>query len=205
MIVLRFLASLVLVLAGLTPAPASAAEILNDLDPEQKSQLEKGELIVRSEDVKGGRWPKLMLYTKVDAPVSSVEGVFRDYAGASSYIPNLISAEVLEHPSKDVYRVRYTQTMPLLGDSVSTVINRYSYEGSTLVVRWNLVEANYADVSEGELRVEPLGKGAVLRYTNYVKPKSSLAVMAKGAALGEARKTVLAIKAESEKRHAAGE
>ena len=195
----------VLFLSLAVSAAPVAADILDDLDAAQTAELEKGQLVVRSEDVQGGPWPRLMVYTLVDAPVSAVEAVFRDYKGASSYIPDLISAEVLEHPSKNVYRVRYTQSMPLMGNSVSTVVNRYSHEGKALVVKWNLIEANYADESKGELRVEPYGQGgntSVLRYTNYVKPKSSLAILAKGTALAEVKKTVLAIKAESEKRFA---
>jgi len=180
--------------------PAFAASVLDDLSADQLSSLNSGTMVVRSVDVPGGPWPRLIVYTKVAAPVSAVEGVFRDYAGASSYIPNLVSADVLAHPSPDIYDVKYTSKMPLVGQTSNTVRNTYSYDGSALVVSWNLLESGMADVSTGELRVEPDGTGSIIRYTNYVKPKSSLAVIAKSAALSEVKKTVAAIKAESERR-----
>lgn len=178
------------------------ADLLADLDAAQRKDLDVGQLVVRSKDVPGGPWPELMVYTRVNAPVSAVDLVFRDYSGASSYIPNLESAEVLERPSKNVYVVRYTSKAPLVGKIVSTVKNTYSYPDGGLSVKWNLIEATQADESRGELRVQPHGSGCILRYTNYVKPKSSLAGMVKFAALSEVKKTVAALKAESEKRAA---
>lgn len=190
-----------LFVALLFVSPAMAASVTDDLTPDQLAELNKGNLVVRSVDVKGGPWPRLIVYTKVAAPVSAVEGVFRDYAGAASYIPNLVSADVLAHPSPDIYDVRYTSKMPLVGQISNTVRNRYSRDGDALVVSWNLLESGTADESTGELRVEPSGNGSIIRYTNYVKPKSSLAVIAKSAALSEVKKTVSAIKAESEKQN----
>lgn len=184
-----------------TSAALMAASVTDDLDAAQKAQLDAGQMVVKATDVPGGPWPRLQVYTYVQAPVSMVEEVFRDYAGASSYIPNLVSAEVLSHPSPNVYEVKYTSSMPLVGKTSNTVKNVYSYDGKALVVKWNLIESGLADISTGELRAEPSGDGCILRYTNYVKPKSSFAFLAKSAALDEVKKTVKAIKAESERRN----
>jgi hypothetical protein len=174
--------------------------LLADLSSDQVQTLKSGKLVVNSIKVPGGPWPRLQVYTLVNAPVSSVEAVFRDYKGASSYIPNLVSAEVLSQPTPNIYEVKYTSSMPLVGQSSNTVRNVYSYDGDALVVKWNLLESGLADESTGELRVEPYETGSVIRYTNYVKPKSSLAVLAKSAALSEVKQTVVAIKNEAEKR-----
>ena len=188
-------------LALLLSSLAVQASVLKDLEPSEQAGLEKGDVVLRSEDVSGGVWPRLIVYVHVKAPVGVVERIFRDYAGASSYIPGLVSATVLRQPDPDTYEVRYINAMPLIGESQSVVRNRYSREGEVLVVRWKLLEATHADESTGELRVEPVtARSCVLRYSNYVKPKSSLAKLARGAAAGEARKTVLALKKESERR-----
>jgi hypothetical protein len=180
------------------------SSVLGDLDASELADLRAGQLVVRTENVDGAPWPRLVVYTAVDAPVSAVEKVFRDYASAPSYTPGLTSAEVLAQPDPNTYDVRYTSAMPLIGDSVSTVRNSYRQDGDNLVVRWKLLEATHADESTGELRVEPDGNGgSILRYTNFVRPKSSFAKLAKSAALGEVKKTVTAIKAESEKRQRA--
>jgi hypothetical protein len=186
----------------MAPLSVSLADpsLLSDLDASQLADLQAGNQVVISTPVPGGPWPRLQVYTLVNAPVSAVESVFRDYKGAASYIPNLVSADVLEQPDPNTYIVKYTSTMPLVGKTSNTVRNIYSYDGTALVVKWNLIESGLADISTGELRVEPYQTGSVLRYTNYVKPKSSLAVLAKSAALSEVKQTVLAIKKEAERR-----
>jgi hypothetical protein len=175
--------------------------LLSDLDSSQSAELNSGQMVVKTEDVTDAPWPRLRVYTKVDAPVSVVEKLLRDYGSASSYTPGLKSAEVLAQPTPDTYKVCYTSSMPLVGDTKSTVLNQYSKVGDALVVNWKLVQADLADESTGELRVEPAPDGgSILRYTNFVRPKSSFAKLAKSAAVSEVKKTVAAIKSESEKR-----
>jgi len=177
------------------------ASILKDLNPSQQSGLDKGEVVIRSEQVPGGIWPRIIAYVRINAAVETIEKVFRDYANAASYMPGLLKAEVLRRPDPDTYDVRYTSTMPVVGETQSTVRNRYSRSGDSLVMRWKLLEAAHADESTGELHVEPAGpRAAIMRYSNYVRPKTSLARLAKSAATAEVRKTVLALKKESERR-----
>jgi len=186
----------------LLAASASAGPVLSELSPAQIGSLEKGEVVVRSEEVPGGVWPRIIAYVRIKATVDAVEKVFRDYASASSFIPGLRKAEVLKRPDPDTYDVRYTNTMPVVGDTQSTVRNRYSRQGNALVMRWNLIDSAHADESTGELRVEPLDKlqGSIMRYVNYVRPKLAIARLAAGAAANEVKKTVLALKKESERR-----
>jgi len=181
---------------------ARGSSVVSDLSPAQIGSLDKGEVVVRSEEVPGGVWPRIIAYVRIRATVDQVEKVFRDYAGASSFIPGLRKAEVLKRPDPDTYDVRYTNTMPVVGDTQSTVRNRYSRQGDALVMRWNLIASPHAEESTGELRVEPLEKlqGSIMRYVNYVRPKLSIARLAAGAAANEVKKTVLALKKESERR-----
>jgi len=192
---MRFLGIWILGITGVAAAP-----LLEELSPAQRLELAEGKLVVHSEEIPGAPWPRLKVYARVQAPVKQIEEVFRDYEGASSYIPGLKSAEVLSRPEVNIYEVRYTSALPVVGETRSTVRNTYSREGKALVVRWELIEADMADESLGELWVEPNGEGSILRYTNFVRPKSSLAVVAKFAALGEVKKTVAALRSESEKR-----
>jgi len=200
----KLLQALVLLVVAASASAVRADSLLDDLSPDQLSQMKSGQMVVRPTDVDGAPWPRLQVYVKVNAPVQAVEDVFRDYSGASSYIPNLVSADVLSHPNPNTYDVRYTSTMPLVGKVSNTVRNKYSYDGNALVVNWNLLQSGLADESTGQLRVEPYGSGSVLRYTNFVRPKSSFAFLAKGAALSEVKATVAAIKKEAERRFDAG-
>jgi len=183
-------------------ASASADPVFSELSPTQVAALEKGDVVVRSEEVPGGVWPRIIAYVRIKATVDAVERVFRDYASASAFIPGLRKAEVLKRPDPDTYDVRYTNTMPVVGDTQSTVRNRYSRQGNALIMRWDLIESAHAEESTGELRVEPLDRlqGSIMRYVNYVRPKLSIARLAAGAAANEVKKTVLALKKESERR-----
>lgn len=178
-----------------------AAGLTDALSKAQIADLNAGNLVVTSRDVEGGIWPELTVYTRVKAPVATVKAVFLDYDNAQNYIPNLVSAKVIATPEENVRDVQYTSRLPLLGNSVYSVRNWYSDDADGTTVKWKLLQSGSADISDGSLRVEasPDG-GSILRYTNYVKPKSAIAIVAKGAAQSEVRKTVSAIKGEAEKR-----
>jgi len=192
---------LVLATCAIVTSNAFSAPILDGLTDKQIATIKKGGLAVKPTEIPGSPWPKLQVFTQINAPVSEVEKVFRDYKNAASYSPGVDSVDVLAHPSKNVYDVRYNSSLPLIGDTSNTVRNTFSYEGKDLVVKWHLLKSSVADISEGELRAAPYGSGCILRYTNYVKPKSKLAGLARGAALGEVKKTVVALKGETEKRY----
>ncbi len=195
--------SAIAVLLCLSASVRAGGSILEDLTPKHLADLQAGKLAVIPVEVPESAWPKLQVYTLVRAPVSEIEEVFRDYKGATAYIPNLKAADILAHPSKDIYEVRYTSAMPIVGEATSIVRNVYSHDQEALVVSWNLIESTHAEISTGELRAEPHEGGAILRYTNYVKPKSALAGLVKFAALGEVKQTVSAIKKEVERRFGA--
>ncbi len=194
----KILIAFVFTMFAISTAPAKG--LLDGLSAEQKKEIDDGQLVVVSRDSPGGVWPELTVYTRVDAPVSAVKAVFLDYNNAQNYIPNLVSAKVIGEPEPNVKDIEYTSRMPLLGNSTYTVRNWYDFSGDSVTVRWKLLQSPNAEISDGSMRVEPFGSGSILRYTNYVKPKSSLAVVARGAALSEVKKTVTAIKDESERR-----
>ncbi|MDD5200459.1 MAG: SRPBCC family protein [Terrimicrobiaceae bacterium] len=197
MITKTFLACAVAVLAL---SGVALADIAAGLSPIQLQQIKDGQMIVAQKDMPGGVWPQLTVYTLVNAPVATVAGVFRDYDHAQDFQPNLVSAKVVSQPAPNVCVVEYTSRMPIFGTMSYTVQNTYSQSGGGVDVQWKLLKSPMADISDGSLRVEPFGTGSILRYTNYVKPKSSIAILAKGAAQGEVKNTVAALKAEAEKR-----
>jgi hypothetical protein len=179
----------------------AGAGLADSLSSAQRSELDKGELVVESKNIPGGAWPQLTVYTIVAAPLDVVEDLLSDYKSASTYNPGLVSAKVVATPSPDVKDVEYTEKMPIVGMVSYTVRNTYTYDGNGgLTIAWNLLSSPVASESTGSITVEPFEKGTLLRYVNYVKPKSSLAALAKGAALGSVKKTVLAIKQEAETR-----
>lgn len=178
------------------------ADVAGSLSPEQLAQVKSGQLVVESKDIPGGVWPQLTVYTLVAAPVPVIGGVFRDYEHAQDFQPSIVSAKVIAKPAPNVVNVEYTQKLPIFGTTSFTVQNTFSEtKDGGLSVTWKLLKSSMAEVSDGSLRVEPYGKGSIMRYVNYVKPKLGfIAGAAKASALDSVKNTVTELKAEAEKR-----
>lgn len=182
-------------------AVGANAALIDEVPSDQKSQLEAGQVVVKSKEIPKAPWPELSLYQVVDAPPKVVWNLFTDYDSAAVYTPNLIAAEVIEeHPdgSKDV---KYTVKVPVLQKIAYTVRNQYQKKGDSYEVDWKLLKSPLAKSSDGSLRIEPYGKKQTLMcYTNLCVPITSLVAGLKNEALKEAKKTVAAITGEAEKR-----
>lgn len=179
---------------------SAVASVVSELTADQKSQLEAGEMLVSESNVEGGAWPKVTVTTFVEAPVARLTALFHDYEAAPSYQPSMVSATVVKKESPNVVDVCYVSKLPIVGENTNTVRNTYSTSGDASIVKWTLLDSTSANVSDGSMTVEPFDGGSLLQYVNYVEPKSKLAILAKGVAVSEAKKTVGEIKAEAEKR-----
>jgi len=186
--------------ALLSVGSLSRAGLINEVPSQAQDELAAGQVVVKSKNVAGAPWPQLSLYQVVNAPPAVLKALFNDYASAPSYTPNLISATVLTTNPDGSKDVQYTTKVPILGKISYTVRNTYITNGASYEVDWTLIKSPLAKSSDGSLRIEPYGQNqTLLSYTNLCVPITSLPGM-KDAALGEAKTTVRAIKAEAEKR-----
>lgn len=175
-------------------------DIFNELSAAEQKQLVDHEIVVKSREVKSP-WPELGLYRVVDAPPEVVWDLFTDYDAASTYTPNLISAEVIATEPDGSKDLRYTVKVPVLQKISYTVRNSYSKKGSLWEVKWKLLKSPLAKSGNGSLRIEPYGENQTLMcYTNLVVPITNLVTGLKNQALKEAKTTVKAIDEEAERR-----
>jgi len=196
MISTRILAGAFLLLA----APLVRSALVGEVPQIALDELAAGQVVVKSKAVSGAPWPRLSLYQVVNAPPAVLKNLFTDYASAPSYTPNLISADILATNPDGSKDVQYTTKVPILGKISYSVRNSYITKGNSYEVDWTLIKSPLAKSSDGSLRIEPYGQNqTLLCYTNLCVPITSLPGM-KEAALGEAKTTVRAIKAEAEKR-----
>lgn len=195
---LRFL----LPLAAFAVSVASlSADILSEVPKYAQDELADGQIVVKSENVQGAPWPKLMLYQVVNASPSVVWNLFNDYAAAPEYTPGLIAAKIIETYPDGSKDVQYTVKVPIIQRATYVVHNTYTKKGNMQEVAWNLVKSPLAKSSTGSLRIEPYGKNqTLLCYTNLVIPITNLVAGLKNEALSEAKTTVRALKAEAERR-----
>ncbi|PTX92894.1 hypothetical protein DB345_14710 [Spartobacteria bacterium LR76] len=197
---LRFL----LPLAAFAVSVASlSADILSEVPKYAQDELAAGQVVVKSQNVEGAPWPRLMLYQVVNASPSVVWNLFNDYPAASQYTPGLIAAKVIQTYPDGSKDVQYTVKVPIIQRATYVVHNTYSQNGNVQEVAWTLVKSPLARSSTGSLRIEPYGKNqTLLCYTNLVVPITNLVAGLKNEALSEAKTTVRALKAEAERRAA---
>lgn len=182
-------------------SPLARADIKSEVPAYAQDELAAGQVVVKSEDVPGAPWPRLILYQVVDAPPQVLIDLLNDYDAAPSYTPNLISAKVLTTNPDGSKDIEYTVKVPILQKISYTVHNTYKRKGNSYSVDWNLIRSPLAKTSTGSIRIEPYGKDkTLLSYTNFVVPITNLVAGLKGDALKSAKETVSAIKAEAERR-----
>jgi len=187
--------------AVLLSVSLSWADILSEVPKSAQDELADGQLVVKSQNVPGAPWPRLMLYQVVNATPAVVWKLFNDYEAAPTYTPNLISAKVIATNPDGSKDVQYTVKVPVIQRATYTVQNSYITSGSMQEVDWKLIKSPLAKSSDGSLRIEPYGSNQTLMcYTNLCVPITNLLAGLKDEALKEAKATVRAIKAEAEKR-----
>jgi hypothetical protein len=183
--------------------PELRADLLDEVPKNNRDELASGEVVVLSEDVKGGPWPRLKLYQVVDAPPKVVADLFTDYASAPDYQPGMLAAKVIATNADGTKDVEYKVKMPVVQSITYSVRNTYIQKGNSYEVKWTLLRSPLAKSSDGSLRIEPYGKGKTLMcYTNLVVPITNLVAGLKNQALNEAKTTVRAIATEAKRRAA---
>jgi len=198
----------VCVAACLAALPSAQANLLDDLTRDQRQELEKGELIVREQDIPGKPWPRVRIYKRINAAPEEVAAVFFDYDQAKTYIPDVLESKISKKVSPSVMEVDYAVEVPILADEAYTARNEMIELGRGYRVSWTLLRALQTKAAEGNLLIEPFENGtSVIRYTNLVTPSSGMAKILRGPALSRMQKTVVAIgqKVEEQKSSHAAE
>lgn len=187
-------------------AGAQAAALITEVPADQMSQLTAGKVVVKSQNVPGYAWPKLVLFRVVNAQPSLVYELFGDYAAVPSYNPNVISAKVISVNNDGSKDVEYTVKAPIIQRTSYVVRNTYSQKGSTYKVAWTLLKSPLVKMSDGSLKLEPYGKNQTLmRYENLCVPITTWFASLQKQALEDAKSTVNAIANEAQRREAASQ
>jgi len=188
--------ALVFILSGLL-----RADLAKEVPKSERHELTEGQTVVKSTDMPGLPWPQLSLYRVVNAPPDVVANLFTDYDAAPSYTPGLLHAQVIATNPNGTKDVRYTVKVPIIMRTSYVVRNTYQKQGRTFSVSWKLLQSALAKQSDGSLRIEPYdGTRTLLCYTNLCVPITNLVSGLKNQAVVEAKNTVLALAAESERR-----
>jgi len=197
-------ARLLLSILLLPAAPLIAQSLLEDLSQSQLAEIGNGRQVLTTQIVEGKPWPRVRLYQKIQAASpEEVAAVFFNYKNAKSFIPMVIKSDISRQISPRVSEVDYGIDIPILPNEFYTARNSMVADADgSYCVSWELVKALQTKASEGNLRIEAMGDGSVIRYTNLVTPGSAMAGLLKSPAIDQMKNTVHAIvrQAEAQKR-----
>jgi len=199
----RRLLFLLSALACLAAMGIARAGLIDELNPEQRHEIESGGQVMLQEDLPGKPWPRVRIFRIIQAKPEEVAAVFFDYNNAQTYIPDLLHSKISKIISPSVLEVDYQVDVPILADEAYTARNELrAIDGGGFHVSWILLRALQTKGAEGNLHIEPYGDGdSVICYTNLVTPGSGMAKILKLAALSRMQKTVASIakKVETQK------
>jgi len=199
-------------LAVALAAPAAAAELFDKLPARVRAQRERGEQVVRTQEMGGSKWPAVTVYQLAAVPPEVAMAVFTDFAEQPSYLRaccGLVRAVVRdaavgENPR--VQRVFYELEVPIFSNERYELLETLSkgQDGSYSVTWKKIGEGGRSDDIVGRAYFEPRGNGTLFSYYNYVKMNAFGSGPLAGQSVDRTKRTIDAMTRHMEKRYAAG-
>jgi hypothetical protein len=166
-----------------------------ELDPQEIEQLGRGEMIVKREIINGEAWPKIKVYTTLDATPEEAMAIFAAFDYQKSYVPNILVSEVVAQPSATTVHTKYEMHMPWpLSNSKYIHGTHLTKQDNSYRINWFLVESNVADGIAGFADFGPYQNKTLLTYESHITPKSFLARVFVNSMVDDVRTSVSAIK-----------
>lgn len=157
---------------------AQAQLLSSNLTKSEIKKLEKGEMLLKTKEVKDLVWPEITIYQKIEAtPLESV-AIFYALDHQKNYIPNLIKSDVVKEETPTRVWAEYELSMPwplsnskyLHGHELGHLKAQEIYS-----VKWWMIESNSTEKVEGEARFQKFNNDTLMEYKAIVVPKSFLA------------------------------
>jgi hypothetical protein len=185
---------------------AQKADVVKELSPEEVTQIEKGELILKTKDVEGSAWPEITLYSFIPN-VSALEsmGIFSALDYQKDYVPNVIKSKPIKHVSAVEVLTDYEMHVPFPLSNAhyvhGSVVHQYSDDEYELT--WYKVTSTSTEEVKGSAYFSNIklkeNSGSLFRYRSYIKPKSVLGSLVKKIMLRDVKNSILSIRSHIEK------
>lgn len=156
---------------------SSDAPLWNALTPQQQETLSAGKPLLLEEEIADNPWPRYTVYHLVKSSPAQAAAVFWDCELDPKYVPNCLSVRIVSTPKPWIHDGEYTLTMPLfLPNEVYLSRNELMVPSPGVYeISWNVLHAHYIKGSKGNILFQQHGDQTLIRYTNLVKPGSSIA------------------------------
>lgn len=156
--------------AASTATFAGALPAYDELNADQKAQIQAGKQVSWSEDVSKSPWPKVFVYQRVEATPEEVTALFHDYEFQSAYIPKVISCKIAGMTNPSTARLDYVLSVPAFEDEAYSVEDHVQKTAFGYQLGWSFIKASTTKHIEGNARFETLGTGTLIAYYNFIIP-----------------------------------
>lgn len=166
-----------LVLLSMSSAGSAVAraDIFGSLSPEDQAVINRGEQVLKTEEVNGSPWPRITVLQRIEAPADEVAAVMFDYPLHTSMFEGIVKS-VPKAPGAAVTEIDYEMTFPKvmgisLPNEVYTVLDKVaSPTPGAYEISWTMVRASSMKDTAGSVKFEKLGTGMIISYTNFISP-----------------------------------
>lgn len=183
-----------------TPASPDSAEepYWDGLSTRQKEVLLAGEPLLLEEEVPGNPWPRYIVYQITEGSPQQAAAIFWDLRLDPKYIPNCLSANIVNKPAPHIVEGEYTLKMPLfLPDEVYLSRNTLRRHNSgDYEISWIVQHSRYTKSARGNIRLQERDGKTLIRYSNLVEPGSRIAGILKNSAGNQVVASVKALGAQ---------
>ena len=172
----------------------SEDDLWNNLDEHQQALLHEGQQVLVVEEMSHYPWPYFHIYRLLPATPLQSASIFWDVEYAPHYIPNCLKVSINAHPASYIMEITYELKMPIFSKEISTVrdeVQVVSHGGYK--ISWDILSSKYSRSGRGSFLVVPHEGGALLCYSSFVHPGSSIASLLRKPAENRLQETVTAI------------
>ena len=174
---------------------AKTSNLIEELNPTQRSILQDGGQVIITENIAGDVWPRARIYQMISASAEETMAVFFDCESAYTYVPHLTHSVISKKIDARTYEVDYRLNIPIMPDERYTVRSSlHPLQDGRYELDWKLLRATTTRASEGSFRVQLYGENkSIFCYSSLVVPGSRFAIVLRGLALEQLQQTVWAL------------
>lgn len=197
----RHLAFILILLSLPVIRSMNAASPDDTLTPTQLAQLSNGKPLVLNKEIPGQPWPEMTIWQLLKCSPEVIAGVFWDSELDPTYLPGCLETRIISRPAPSVQKARFRLKMPLfLPDEVYTSeIELIPQPPGSYKITWKVIESVYAKSCNGEILIQPHEVMALVRYKNFMVPRSKIAGLLKSPGMSRVVESFHALVAQTEK------
>ena len=157
--------------------PASFLE----LSPAERHLLLKGELIIKTKEIKESTWPQVTLYGKINTDPLLALSVYAAYDYQKNYVPAVIKSDPIKHISPTDVHVSYERDLPWpLSSTKYTTGNIVSKQSDDAYsINWYLVNSDSITDTKGMASFNRYQDFTIFKYTTIIVPNTVFAPLLK--------------------------